>query len=208
MLGEALGNMVAGQRNRPISVATAIASLFLPGSLLIFLNHPDLWSRLGLGEVLLLSSAISFPVLVMNYQLVYGLLKAIWQVLQEMQGKPTMPAGDMLDIAKHDDGLEWPCLFGAGWLTIVVLYVVVAFAHWRPIRIADTLLLVCGIQIGGSLAIVTGQQFVLWWYRRALRRIAANEAETAALQERIRKLQGDVDRELAGLKARRKGKGP
>ena len=171
-----ISHFVAAQRNRPLSIAVAVSAVFVPSSLIIFLSKPALYTQLGINGVILLSTAISLPILLLCYGLWYTPLKTILQLEQRMKGETDEP--DLLDALKSDDLLEWPCLFAAGWTTHLILYGVAGFAYFRPIRIGATLLLTAAIIAGVWILVFIGAAVLTTLYERSIDRPAQRSRPT------------------------------
>jgi len=146
-MSELLSTFASSQRNKPLSVAVAIFALFAPSSLIIFLCQPLLFERLGVNGVLLISLAISLPILLLCFGLWWTPLTNI-RILQQIK-RDGPPKYDNIEAAvTADDPLEWPCLLNGGWTANAVLFSVAAIAYYRPLRIGATFLLVASLLLG------------------------------------------------------------
>lgn len=146
MLGNALTELFVAQRSRPLSVAVAAMALFVPGYLIIFLSKPSLFETVGLNGVLILSVAISLPILLLCFGLWYSPLSSVLKAQQLLQGQPQET--DLETIVRNDDPLEWPCLLAGGWTANLLLFGTAAYAYFRPLRIGATFLLLAAILLG------------------------------------------------------------
>lgn len=146
MIAEGALALLTGQRNRPLSVAVAAFSLFIPTSLTIFLSKPELYARLGLNGVILLSVGMSLPITLLCFGIWYTPLSAIVRIQHLQAGKK-----DETDIEKAlsaPDMMEWPALLTGGWMANAVLYVLVALAYRHPLRLGATYLVTAGFLFG------------------------------------------------------------
>lgn len=119
MLGDSIGALINAQTSRPLSLIVAALALFVPGSLAIFLSKPSLFAMVGLQGVLLLSLAVSLPIVMLCFGIWWTPLQALLQVERMGKGIPD-PTGDLVKAVSADDPLEWPCLFagsvrGTNW---------------------------------------------------------------------------------------------
>jgi hypothetical protein len=168
---EAALHLIGARSSRPLSIASAALGLFVPGSLIIFLARPALYVAFGINAVVMLSVAVSFPVLMIWYSIWYTPLSAFRRGFELMHGSKPL-TGNLLDALNADDPLEWPCLLFGGWCTNLTLFIVAAIAYYRPIRIGATLLLVAsGLLLVWLVVVVattvTYMRFESQWMRRA-----------------------------------------
>ncbi len=167
MLGEPLSVLITSQRSRPLSLVVAAFALFVPGSLTIFLSKPSLFTTLGLQGVLLLSIAISLPIVMLCFGIWYTPLAAILRAQRIVEGIPD-PEGDIAKVMSADDQLEWPCLLNGSWTALLVLYAIAAIAYRSPLRIGTTFLLTAAILfVVWVVAWVTSSVLFLLVQRRA-----------------------------------------
>jgi hypothetical protein len=143
MLGESLTALIMPQRNRPLSLVVAAFALFAPGSLTIFLSRPGLFTTVGLHGVLLLSIAVSLPIVMLCFGIWYTPLSAISRAQRLIQGIPE--DADIVKAVSAEDPLEWPCLLTGSWTALLILYVIATIAYSRPIEIGATFLLTATI---------------------------------------------------------------
>jgi hypothetical protein len=137
----ALVELLAGQRSRPLSVAVAALSLFVPGSLLLFLTKLELYATMGVNGVILLSLAISLPILLLRYSVWFAFLKGAVDVQRHASGEIAPERDDILECLKADDPYEWPCFLMSGWSANGVVSLLAAVAYFKPLRLGATLLL-------------------------------------------------------------------
>jgi hypothetical protein len=164
---DALSALIATQRNKPLSILVAVLALFAPASLTIFLANPGLFATIGVPAVILLSIAISLPIVMLCYGIWWTPLSAIFRILRALQGQA--PETDMLRIVTAEDPLEWPCLLGGAWSANVILFVIALIAYFEPIRIGATFILTAAILFGIWFLILIASVVLDAWIRRRLR---------------------------------------
>ena len=170
---DALSGLLTTQRNRPLSIVIAVLSLFAPGSLIIFLARPGLFSQVGLNGVTLLSVCISVPVVLLCYGIWYAPMSTFLKAYRLLQGQA--PQIDFMEALKMDDPLEWPCLLAATWTANLILFSIAAIAYYRPLRIGATLLLTAAILFGVWLILAAVAVIFDTWLERKWK-----EAQAAA----------------------------
>lgn len=146
MIAEGAVALLTAQRNRPLSVAVAAFSLFIPTSLTIFLSKPELYARAGLEGVILLSVGMSLPITLLCFEIWYTPLSSMVRIQRLLAGRK-----DETDIEKAlstPDAMEWPALLTGGWTSNTVLYILVALAYRHPLRLGATYLLTAGVLFG------------------------------------------------------------
>jgi hypothetical protein len=98
----------------PIATASAIASLTLPGTLMLFIARADIFTGLGIHAAVLLAAAITLPVF---------MIAVAAAALSEL--RRLLSAGateDMLDELTLTPGRQWNVAFHAGVITNAVMY--------------------------------------------------------------------------------------
>jgi len=161
-----LADLIATQRNRPLSVAVTAFALFLPASLTIFLSNPMLFVMLGLNGVILLSMAISLPIIMLCFGIWYTPLSAVLRLQRLVQDKEIRDQ-DVAEAVSREDPLEWPCLLTGSWTATLVLYGIAARAYTHPLRIGATFLLTAAILFGAwLLAFIASAAFTMWVRRK------------------------------------------
>ncbi len=162
LVPEALTDLVATQRNRPLSVAVTAFALFLPASLTIFLSDPVLFTTLGLNGVILLAIAVSLPIVMLCFGIWYTPLTTLLKAQQLVQGRETQDQ-DVAQAVNKEDPLEWPCLLTGSWTATLVLYGIAAFAYAHPLRVGATYLLTAAILSGlWILLFISSAIFSIW----------------------------------------------
>ena len=164
---EALSTLISTQRNKPLGIVVAALALFAPASLTIYLAKPQLFSTLGVNGVLLLSVAMSVPIVLLCYSIWWTPLSAILKILRTLQGE--IADTDFLRIVTAEDPLEWPCLLAGAWSANAVMFTIAAVAYFKPIRIGATLLLTAAILFGVWLVVMTATIVLDTWVRRKLK---------------------------------------
>ena len=175
-----LNSMLASQRNRPLSIAVVVAAIILPSFLVILQSDPGLVPTLGLNAVVLLSVAISLPIVMLCCGLWYTLLKAAWIVQNRIAGHPATMPRDVLEAVSEEDPFEWPCVLTGGWTANLVLYGLAVVAHFRPLRVGASLLLLGGILLALWVACFVGCGLL---FRAVDRRLAKNLVPGPELSE-------------------------
>lgn len=157
MIKEAL-QLMSSQANRPFSFGSALISLVAPSALVIFLDRPQLYSAFGVNGVVLLSIAISFPILALWYAIVRIPATDVqkWFRVATEYKAPT----DLDVILKMEDPWELHCLAMAGWLTNVTLFSVAGFAYYRPLRIGATFLSLAAVLFALWIVVLLVSHFV------------------------------------------------
>jgi hypothetical protein len=165
----------------PLSVASAIGSVFIPSSLIIYLARPALFHDLDFPKLLLLSAAIGLPVLILWF-----FCFLIPNYLHQVRGEIRVPAApiDKVKVQEIGEDLEWPAFMAAGLTANLTLYAVAVVASFRPISIRSTMLLVAAI-LGGVFALTALVSFIQVIRTRASELIAADEVELRAGASRI-----------------------
>jgi len=162
MIAEIVMDFISPQRNRPLSVAVAVAALFAPSSLIIFLSKPELYAVMGLNGVLLLSVTISLPILLLCYSIWYTPLAVLLKTHRLVQGEPADET-DFEQALAGEDLLEWPCVLAAGWSSNLLLFGIAAFSYFHPLRIGATYLLLAAILLAvWLLALLASMAFYVW----------------------------------------------
>ena len=98
----------------PIAVASAMASLTLPGLLMLFITREDVFAEFGAAVASLLALAITLPVF---------MIAACAAALSEL--RRLLSAGttdDALDELTLSPGRQWSVAFHAGVITNAVMY--------------------------------------------------------------------------------------
>lgn len=147
MIPDALTQLISTQRSRPLSVAVAALALFVPTSLTIFLSRPELYTQLGLNGVILLSVAMSLPIVLLSFGIWWTPLTAILRAQRLVQGGPPQE-DDLAKTLSAEDPLEWPCLLTGGWTATLVLFLIAAIAYAHPLRLGATFLLTAAMLFG------------------------------------------------------------
>jgi len=177
---DALSGFLTTQRNRPLSIVIAVLSLFAPGSLIIFLARPGIFSQVGLNGAILLSVCISVPIVLLCYGIWYAPMSTFLKAQRLLQGEP--PQVDFMQALKMDDPLEWPCLLAGAWTANVILFAIAAIAYYRPLRIGATLLLTAAILFGIWLLVAIVAAILDNWLERKWKE--AQAAAQAAQEQR------------------------
>jgi hypothetical protein len=164
---DAISALIATQRNKPLSILVAVLALFAPASLTIFLANPRLFATLGVAGVILLSVAISLPIVMLCYAIWWTPLTAILKILRALQGQG--PETDLLRIVTAEDPLEWPCLLGGAWSANVILFVIALISYFHPIRIGATFILTAAILLAFWFLALIATVALDAWIRRRLR---------------------------------------
>src|SRR4051794_26693861 len=110
MMVEAILGMLVTRPNRPLNALSVAVALFVPGSLIILLARPSLYESLGINGVLLISVAISSPILAIWYSVFHTPLFALRHEFKK-RFLPLAPKPNPFDELDDDDPLETPCLF-------------------------------------------------------------------------------------------------
>ena len=165
LVPEALTDLVATQRNRPLSVAVTAFALFLPASLTIFLSDPVLFTTLGLNGVILLAIAVSLPIVMLCFGIWYTPLTALLKTQHLVQGRETQDQ-DVAQAVNKEDPLEWPCLLTGSWTATLVLYGIAALSYAHPLRVGATYLLTSAILLGLWLVLFIASAIFSIWVRR------------------------------------------
>jgi hypothetical protein len=127
-----------------MSLAIVASAVTLPGTLLIYLTHPGLIGTLGMHGLVVLSLAVSAPILILCSSVWYALMSG-GAKLGRLVEAPEPPAPTLEQVAQSEDRWEWMSLLAGGWFANLVLYVLVVVAYYRPIRLGATLLLTAGL---------------------------------------------------------------
>lgn len=149
---------LTSQRDKPVSVGVALLALFAPSSLIVFLSRPELYDRLGVNGVLLISLSISLPILLLCYGLWWTPFTAV-RNLQKLEREGEVNDFDLEKTITAADPLEWPCLLVGGWTANLVLFSIAAIGYYKPLRIGATFLLASGILLSAWLIVFV---FTAW----------------------------------------------
>ena len=161
----ALSELVSTQRSRPLSIAVSVCALFIPGALIFYLARPGLFHQVGLQGVILLSVAVSLPVVMLCFSIWYALLSNIVKALRILAGQAEDHATTFAAMFQ-DDPIEWPALFAGAWSANVVIFVVAVVAYFKPIRIGATFLLVAAMLVATWVLTTLACGIALWWLER------------------------------------------
>ena len=162
-------SLLTGERSQPLSVALVVSALFVPTSLTLYLSQPAFLS--SVGAVLLLSVALSLPIVLLSYALWYTAFALILHLERTQKAEPRSEQ-DFRSALTAGDPLEWPCLLMSGWTANPILYLIAALAYAKPLRIGATFLLTSAV-LGG-----------LWLVLLALSLLAVRQAERQARAQR------------------------
>jgi hypothetical protein len=188
MLDTLLSHALTSQRSRPLSVAVVILALFVPASLVVFVARPNLYGAVGLNGVIVLSVAISLPIVLLCYGIWYTPLSAVWRLQKMVAGQALLPP-DMATALSDEDPLQWPCVLSGGWTANLVLFVIAAIAYYKPIRIGATFLFTAAILAGmwTLLFLASAVAYFLFErkWRERLAELAAAEAALAEVQDKL-----------------------
>lgn len=124
----------------PLSMIALVSCLFLPGPLIIFIAQPQLFAAWSGAILILMSLAITFPVLMLSSLTIATGLSVFQQITHTTDQDWT---------SEH----QWKLVIGAGNLTNLCLYTVAAVAYHHQIRLGATLLLVCALLLGFTLVL-------------------------------------------------------
>jgi hypothetical protein len=177
MLAEILNSMLASQRSRPLSIAVVAAAMILPTFLVMFESDPALLPAIGLNAVVLLSLAISLPIVLLCFGFWYTLLKTAWIIQRRIDGNPATTPRDVVQAISVEDPFEWPCLLAGGWTANLALYLLAAVGHFRSLRLGASFLLLGAILLALWVVCFIGCGLLL---RAVDRRLARNPVPPAA----------------------------
>jgi hypothetical protein len=125
---------------RPWSLALVLSSLVLPASLTLLVARPDLFFNLGFPLVLLVSAALSLPVILGSTMLCYSPLSYLAHRQREANG--VVDPTEIAQLVQQDDPLEVPSLLMGAALANLMLYSIAIAAYLRPISLGRTYLAV------------------------------------------------------------------
>jgi hypothetical protein len=195
MLDDLIADLVTPQRSRPLSLSVAVLALFVPASLVIFLAKPSLYGQLGVNGVILLSLAISLPIVLLCFGICYTPLNALWRLQKMVAGQPLVPA-DMEAALKGEDPLEWPCLLTGAWGANLILFSIAMVAYFKPLRIGATLLLTAVVLLSVWVFLFIVSTVAYIWVERKwkaqLGELAQAEAALANAQAELARAQAEA----------------
>lgn len=145
MVNDLLAVFLTPHRSRPVSLAACAGSLFVPGTLIVFLTRPELFFRLDIARFLLLVLTISVPLIALCYSLFYTALAMVYHTSLEAQKAAGM---DVSAAADAEDLFQWPSLMAGAWLAMVIQFVTAVVAYERPIQLGATLIAVAKWLLG------------------------------------------------------------
>ena len=167
--------MIGMQRERPLSLAAVVSALALPGLLLLHLTHPAIIVTYPTIITLLVAASISVPILLLCFAYWYSMVQALALAQRVVSGtdarKPREPIERALAKA---DPLEWPCFLAGGYQANLLLYILVAVAYLRPIRLGASLLFAALILIGLWMLELVVLGIAIAWVKRRCRAPASS----------------------------------
>jgi hypothetical protein len=159
----------------PIAVASAMGSLTLPGTLMLFIARPDVFAEFGIGAALLLGLAVTVPVF-----MIAGGAAALSELRRLLSAGATDDAVEELTLVP---ARQWSVAFHAGVITNAVMYPGAAVLYFErdfgmvPVLLGEAAVLVA------LLALTAARCAYLSIRNEARRRRHAREAAHEAAHE-------------------------
>lgn len=133
---ELASGFVTRHSGRPWSLITAAGALFLPVTLAIFIERPELFSGLGVTATLMLSAATSLPFVLISTFIWYQLIGST--VRAAMFGRPATEAEELALSVQTDDPMEATLLYAGAATANIILYAVALAAYFKDISLSRT----------------------------------------------------------------------